>query len=157
MRRLPSLGRQGGAQRGCCDSTGASKEFRQSDADLCNVYDFIFQRRPAPSTRGRRQIRSAPNAAPRLRPPPSLTLAWQVRKNLRTVATPPSAALLEMQIPSLILDDNRAGRGREQGVVVPSGRCFGPLHIVARVRNRFLHGSFLCGSHEPPSLLYPGP
>ena len=101
-------------------------------------------------------------AAPRMRlpvcaPPPSLTLAWQVRKNLRTVATPPSAALLELQIPSLILDDNRAGRGREQGVVVPSGRCFGPLHIVARVGHRFLHGSFLCGSHEPPSLLYPGP
>ena len=67
----PAFGRkeEGGAQRGCYDSTGASKDFRQGDADLCNVYDFIFQRRPAPSLRGRRQIRSAPNAAPLLRPP----------------------------------------------------------------------------------------
>ena len=56
-------------------------------------------------------------AAPRMRlpfcAPPSLARARTLRKKFRAMATPPSAALLEMQIPVFVLDNNRFGFGRD--------------------------------------------
>ena len=70
------------------------------------------------------------------------TDAWTLRKCFRVWETMPSAALLEMQFPFCVLDNNRVGFGRDQRALVPSGRSCGrdqraASFLFTRFRLRF--------------------